>query len=77
MAPAVAAEQAQAVGVRPKNFVHKAALNAAWLDSSRSLLEQGVCEDDLLMLRFKFLAFFDVNPKVRFIKAKAFVYERK
>lgn len=63
LSPALAAEQAQAVGVRPKNYVHKAALNAGWLDSSRSLQEQGVGEEDFLMLRFKFLAFFDLNPK--------------
>uniref|UniRef100_A0A915J9Z4 PH domain-containing protein n=1 Tax=Romanomermis culicivorax TaxID=13658 RepID=A0A915J9Z4_ROMCU len=51
------------VTIKPKNFAQKAALNAAWLDSSRSLAEQGIGEDDLILLRFKFLSFFDLNPK--------------
>ncbi|KRX89778.1 Uncharacterized protein T4E_12188, partial [Trichinella pseudospiralis] len=48
---------------RPKNFAQKAALNQGWLDSSRSLLEQGIVEHQLILLRFKFLSFFDLNPK--------------
>uniref|UniRef100_A0A8C5CLR9 FERM domain containing kindlin 1 n=1 Tax=Gadus morhua TaxID=8049 RepID=A0A8C5CLR9_GADMO len=34
-----------------------------WLDSSRSLMEQGIQEDDKLLLRFKYHVFFDLNPK--------------
>uniref|UniRef100_A0AAR2JV78 PH domain-containing protein n=1 Tax=Pygocentrus nattereri TaxID=42514 RepID=A0AAR2JV78_PYGNA len=34
-----------------------------WLDSSRSLMEQGVQENDKLLLRFKYHCFFDLNPK--------------
>lgn len=37
----------------------------SWLDSSRSLMEQGILEDDQLLLRFKYYTFFDLNPKVR------------
>lgn len=37
----------------------------SWLDSSRSLMEQGVVEEELLLLRFKYYSFFDLNPKVR------------
>lgn len=37
----------------------------SWLDSSRSLMEQGVVEEDQLVLRFKYYTFFDLNPKVR------------
>jgi len=36
-----------------------------WLDSSRSLMEQGIQENDRLLLRFKYHCFFDLNPKVR------------
>lgn len=36
-----------------------------WLDSSRSLMEQGIQENDKLLLRFKYNVFFDLNPKVR------------
>lgn len=50
--------------LRPRNYPEKAALNAGWLDSSRSLLEQGIVENDFIQLRFKFLTFFDLNPKV-------------
>lgn len=48
---------------RPQNFLEKAALNRGWLDSSRSLMEQGVFEGDVVLLRFKFMSFFDMNPK--------------
>lgn len=36
-----------------------------WLDSSRSLMEQEVKENEALLLRFKYYSFFDLNPKVR------------
>lgn len=35
-----------------------------WLDSSRSLMEQDVKENEVLLLRFKYHSFFDLNPKV-------------
>lgn len=35
-----------------------------WLDSSRSLMEQDVQDEDKLLLRFKYHVFFDLNPKV-------------
>ncbi|XP_051951764.1 fermitin family homolog 1 [Xyrauchen texanus] len=41
----------------------RAAINAGWLDSSRSLMEQGIQENDRLLLRFKYHCFFDLNPK--------------
>lgn len=50
--------------LRPKSLVERARLNAGWLDSSRSLLEQDVREYDLLLLRFKFYSFYDLNPKL-------------
>uniref|UniRef100_A0A8B9KIF7 PH domain-containing protein n=1 Tax=Astyanax mexicanus TaxID=7994 RepID=A0A8B9KIF7_ASTMX len=34
-----------------------------WLDSSSSLMEQGIQENDKLLLRFKYHCFFDLNPK--------------
>ncbi|XP_020649336.3 fermitin family homolog 1 isoform X1 [Pogona vitticeps] len=48
---------------QPRTLVDKAKLYAGWLDSSRSLMEQGVQEDDQLLLRFKYYAFFDLNAK--------------
>ncbi|NWU74304.1 FERM1 protein, partial [Onychorhynchus coronatus] len=48
---------------QPRTLADKAKLNAGWLDSSRSLMEQGVLEDDQLLLRFKYYTFFDLNPK--------------
>ncbi len=35
----------------------------SWLDSSLSLMEQGVRDFDTLLLRFKFHAFYDLNPR--------------
>ncbi|KAF6284339.1 fermitin family member 1 [Rhinolophus ferrumequinum] len=46
-----------------RSLVDKAKLNAGWLDSSRSLMEQGIQEDEQLLLRFKYYTFFDLNPK--------------
>ena len=34
-----------------------------WLDSSLSIMEQGVREGSTLLLRFKFYSFYDLNPK--------------
>uniref|UniRef100_A0AC35UG25 PH domain-containing protein n=1 Tax=Rhabditophanes sp. KR3021 TaxID=114890 RepID=A0AC35UG25_9BILA len=48
---------------KPQNYWEKAAINRGWLDSSRSLMEQGILEDSLILLRFKFLNPFDLNPK--------------
>ncbi|XP_036682832.1 fermitin family homolog 1 isoform X2 [Balaenoptera musculus] len=48
---------------QPRSLVDKAKLNTGWLDSSRSLMEQGIQEDEQLLLRFKYYTFFDLNPK--------------
>ncbi|XP_049613801.1 fermitin family homolog 1 [Syngnathus scovelli] len=48
---------------QPLSLEDKAIRNAGWLDSSRSLMEQGVRENDKLLLRFKYNVFFDLNPK--------------
>ncbi|EDW78905.1 uncharacterized protein Dwil_GK11417 [Drosophila willistoni] len=49
--------------MRPKTLVEKARLNVGWLDSSLSIMEQGVREYDTLCLRFKYFTFFDLNRK--------------
>lgn len=56
-------EEAKETLVRPKNIVERARLNVAWLDSSLSLMEQGLRDFDTLLLRFKFHSFYDLNPK--------------
>ncbi|XP_023574348.1 fermitin family homolog 1 isoform X2 [Octodon degus] len=48
---------------QPRSLLDKTKLNAGWLDSSRSLMEQGIQEDEQLLLRFKYYTFFDLNPK--------------
>nr|XP_033795873.1 fermitin family homolog 1 [Geotrypetes seraphini] len=48
---------------QPRSLIEKAKLNSGWLDSSRSLMEQNIQENDLLLLRFKYYSFFDLNPK--------------
>ncbi|XP_056150336.1 fermitin family homolog 1 [Lampris incognitus] len=45
------------------SLVDKTVINSGWLDSSRSLMEQGIHHDDRLLLRFKYHLFFDLNPK--------------
>uniref|UniRef100_A0A8C3LT26 Fermitin family member 2 n=1 Tax=Chrysolophus pictus TaxID=9089 RepID=A0A8C3LT26_CHRPC len=44
-------------------LLDKAKINQGWLDSSRSLMEQEVKENEALLLRFKYYSFFDLNPK--------------
>uniref|UniRef100_A0A915JK24 PH domain-containing protein n=1 Tax=Romanomermis culicivorax TaxID=13658 RepID=A0A915JK24_ROMCU len=61
--------------LRPKNLTEKAVLNAGWLDSSRSLLEQCIFENDLILLRFKYLTFFELNPKVDSVRINQ-IYEQ-
>uniref|UniRef100_A0A8C5DYT2 PH domain-containing protein n=1 Tax=Gouania willdenowi TaxID=441366 RepID=A0A8C5DYT2_GOUWI len=48
---------------RPSSVVDKAHINGRWLDSSRCLRQQGVQENDLLWLRFKYYSFCDIEPK--------------
>jgi len=61
--PFVTAREAWNYLHRPRSIAEKARLNAAWLDSSRSLMEQGIVENELVLLRFKFFNFYDLNPK--------------
>ncbi|XP_026988777.2 fermitin family homolog 3 [Tachysurus fulvidraco] len=49
---------------RPSSKMDKAHINSRWLDSSRSLLQQGVKEDDKLYLRFKYYTFYDLAPQL-------------
>uniref|UniRef100_A0AAQ5ZJP4 PH domain-containing protein n=1 Tax=Amphiprion ocellaris TaxID=80972 RepID=A0AAQ5ZJP4_AMPOC len=57
-APEVIAKQ-----YRPASVVDKAHINGRWLDSSRCLMQQGIQENDRLWLRFKYAAFYDIEPK--------------
>lgn len=59
---------------QPRSLVDKAKMNAGWLDSSRSLMEQSIQEDEQLLLRFKYYTFFDLNPKVRNRPFVSFVF---
>uniref|UniRef100_A0AAY4DXJ8 PH domain-containing protein n=1 Tax=Denticeps clupeoides TaxID=299321 RepID=A0AAY4DXJ8_9TELE len=53
---------------RPTSVVEKAQVNSRWLDSSRSLLQQGVQENSKLLLRFKYFSFYDLVPKVDVVR---------
>ncbi|XP_010880492.1 fermitin family homolog 1 [Esox lucius] len=48
---------------QPLSLVDKAIINGGWLDSSHSLMEQDIGDDDRLQLRFKYHSFYDLNPK--------------
>jgi kindlin 2 len=50
--------------IRPINLIEKCKFNSLWFDSSRSLMEQNIHENDLILLRFKYYSFYDLNPKV-------------
>lgn len=39
-----------------------------WLDSSRCLMQQGIKAGDMLWLRFKYYSFFDLDPKVGWVR---------
>lgn len=56
--------EAKSALLRPKTILERARLNAGWLDSSLSLYEQDVREFDLLLLKYKFYTFYDINPKL-------------
>jgi len=49
---------------RPTSLAEKARINSGWFDSSRSLMEQGVTENSVMQLRYKFYAFYNINQKV-------------
>ncbi|CAF90714.1 unnamed protein product, partial [Tetraodon nigroviridis] len=48
---------------RPASVVDKAHIHSRWLDSSRCLLQQGIQENDKVWLRFKYFAFYEIDPK--------------
>jgi len=50
--------------LHPKTLVERARMNVGWLDSSLSIMEQGIQEFDTLLLRFKYYTFYDLNPKL-------------
>ena len=56
-------DEAKETIVRPKTLVERARMNVAWLDSSLSIMEQGIQEFDTLLLRYKYYSFYDLNPK--------------
>lgn len=61
--------------IKPKSLIERARMNVAWLDSSLSLMEQGVREFDTIRLRFKFYSFYDLNPKTDAVRINM-IYEQ-
>lgn len=61
--PAYVTAEARSSLLKPKTLQEKARMNVAWLDSSLSLYEQDVEEYDLVLLRYKYLSFYDLSPK--------------
>ncbi|CAJ0949715.1 unnamed protein product [Ranitomeya imitator] len=49
---------------KPTSVTDKTAVHARWLDSSKSLMQQGVQEGDRLWLQFKYYTFHDLEPKM-------------
>ncbi|MBN3288856.1 URP2 protein, partial [Polyodon spathula] len=48
---------------RPSSLIDKAQINSRWLDSSRSLMQQGIQENERLILRFKYYSFYNLDPQ--------------
>lgn len=61
--PATPTKDAFASVQKPRNVIDRARFNSGWLNSSKSLMEQGITEEDILLLRYKFVSFYDLNPK--------------
>eukprot|EP00095_Tigriopus_kingsejongensis_P007015 maker-scaffold232_size243569-snap-gene-0.17 protein:Tk07015 transcript:maker-scaffold232_size243569-snap-gene-0.17-mRNA-1 annotation:"unc-112-related protein" len=68
-------QDAKAVQLHPKTLVEKARMNVGWLDSSLSIMEQGVSEFDTLLLRFKYYSFYDLSPKYDAVRINQ-IYEQ-
>ena len=49
--------------LKPRSLEQRARMNVGWLDSSLSIMEQGVREFDTLCLRYKYYSFYDLNSK--------------
>ena len=60
---------------KPKNLTEKARQNYAWLDSSKSLMEQGCRENDFVVIKFKYFSFYDLNPKYDAVRINQ-IYEQ-
>lgn len=61
--PTTVSPDVRAKLLRPKSLIERARINVGWLDSSLSIMEQGIREYDTLRLKFKFYNFYDLNPK--------------
>ncbi|KAL8585115.1 hypothetical protein ACOMHN_013131 [Nucella lapillus] len=75
--PQVPSKEAFQYLFRPKNLEDKARVNCAWLDSSRSLLEQDVQENDFIILRFKYFSFYDLNPRYDAVRINQVYHQAK
>lgn len=58
-----------------KSVYDKTRVNSRWLDSSKSLMEQHIYENDLVHLRFKYFAFHELNAKYDSIRINQ-IYEQ-
>merc|ERR1719402_14604 len=58
-----ATPEAKTTLLKPKSLEQRARMNVGWLDSSLSIMEQGVREFDTLCLRYKYYSFYDINTK--------------
>ncbi|KYM85118.1 hypothetical protein ALC53_04906 [Atta colombica] len=61
--------------IKPKSLIERARMNVSWLDSSLSIMEQGIREFDTLRLKFKFYSFYDLNPKTDAVRINM-IYEQ-
>ncbi|XP_076355270.1 unc-112-related protein-like [Tachypleus tridentatus] len=73
--PKTPTEEARQGLLYTKSLIERARLNAGWLDSSLSLMEQDVREFDTLQLKYKLFHFYDLNPKYDAVRINQ-IYEQ-
>ncbi|KAK2706390.1 unc-112-related protein-like isoform X2 [Artemia franciscana] len=75
MSPSQLTPDVKARSLRPKSLAEKARMNVRWLNSSMSIMEQGIREFSTLLLRYKFYSFYDLNPKLDQVRINQ-IYEQ-
>ncbi|XP_053304648.1 fermitin family homolog 3 [Spea bombifrons] len=53
---------------KPISVTDKTLVHGRWLDSSKSLMQQGIQEGDRLWLQFKYYTFHDIDPKMDIVR---------
>ena len=61
--------------MKHKSLFDKTRINSRWIDSSKSLMEHNIGDNDLIQLRFKYYAFLDLSLKQDLVRINQ-IYEQ-